>query len=189
MHSPPRWRGMCNKAERGLLMKTNKKVLDVLYAVVMFICKIALIADILITSYAVAGRYVGKYIPFLKDPAWSEEVVLTLMTYMAFLAAALAVRKGTHIRMTSLDDHLPKKVCQVLDIFADVLIFIFSMIMIIEGFTTASAVGGRVKYATLPFLSKFWMYAAIPFAGIVIALFILEKLLIHVAALMGKEVE
>ena len=34
-------------------MKAIERVLDKLYALVMFICKIALIADILITSYAV----------------------------------------------------------------------------------------------------------------------------------------
>ena len=153
----------------------------------MLICKLALIAESLITSYAVAGRYVGKFIPIFKDPAWSEEVVLTLMTYMAFLAAALAVRKGTHIRMTSLDEFLPKKLCQVLDIFADLLILAFSIIMIYEGFNTATTVGSRVKYATLPTLSKFWMYAGVPIAGIIICIFILEVLLKDVKKLSGKE--
>ena len=151
-------------------MKAIERVLDKLYALVMFICKIALIADILITSYAVAGRYVGKYIPLFKD-----------------LAAALAVRKGTHIRMTSLDEFLPKKLCQVLDIFADVLILAFSIIMIYEGFNTATTVGSRVKYATLPALSKFWMYAGVPIAGIVICIFILEALVKDVKKLSGKE--
>ena len=37
-------------------MKAIERVLDKLYALVMLICKLALIADILITSYAVAGR-------------------------------------------------------------------------------------------------------------------------------------
>ena len=36
----------------------------------MFICKILLVADIGITSVAVLGRYV----PFMPDPAWSEEI-------------------------------------------------------------------------------------------------------------------
>ena len=65
-----------------------KPAYDITYKVVMFICKILLIADILITSMSVAGRY----IPFIPDPAWSEEVVLTCMSYMAVLSAALAIR-------------------------------------------------------------------------------------------------
>ncbi len=168
-------------------MKAIDNLLSKLYDLVMFICKIALIADILITSYAVAGRYLGKLVPMLKDPAWSEEVVLTLMTYMAFLSASLAVRKGTHIRMTSLDVYLPKKMCQFLDVFGDALVLAFSLIMIFAGFKTSSLVGGSVKYGTLPFLSKFWMYAPIPIAGIVICIFTLEKLIHHVLILIGKE--
>ena len=51
--------------------------------IVMFICKILLIADICISGYAVCGRLLHDYIPFLKDPAWTEEVVLTLMSLYA----------------------------------------------------------------------------------------------------------
>ena len=49
-----------------------KPAYDVTYKVVLFICKILLIVDILITTMSVIGRYV----PFIPDPAWSEEVVL-----------------------------------------------------------------------------------------------------------------
>ncbi len=60
-----------------------KPAYDFTYKAVMVICKLLLIADILITTMAVAGRY----IPFIPDPAWSEEVVLTCMSYMAVLSA------------------------------------------------------------------------------------------------------
>jgi TRAP-type C4-dicarboxylate transport system permease small subunit len=82
-----------------------KPAYDMIYKIVLFICKILLIADIAITSMAVAGRY----IPFIPDPAWSEEIVLTLMAYMAVLSAALAIRRNAHIRMTAFDRFLPKK--------------------------------------------------------------------------------
>jgi TRAP-type C4-dicarboxylate transport system permease small subunit len=48
-----------------------KPVYDKAYAVIMFICKILLIADIAITTLTVLGRYV----PFIPDPSWSEEVI------------------------------------------------------------------------------------------------------------------
>lgn len=91
------------------IFKTIDKIrpaYDFTYKVFMIICKVLLIVDILITSMAVAGRYV----PFIPDPAWSEEVVLTCMSYMAVLSAALAIRRNAHIRMTSFDVYLPKKV-------------------------------------------------------------------------------
>lgn len=76
---------------------------DMTYRAVLFLCKLLLVVDILITSMAVAGRYIS----FIPDPAWSEEVVLTCMSYMAVLSAALAIRRGAHIRMTAFDRYLP----------------------------------------------------------------------------------
>ena len=67
-----------------------KPAYDTAYKVILFICKLLLIADILITSMAVAGRFIS----FIPDPAWSEEIVLTLMSYMAVLSAALCPLAG-----------------------------------------------------------------------------------------------
>ena len=93
-----------------------KPAYDITYKIVLFICKLLLTADLVITSVCVVGRYV----PFVPDPAWSEEVVLTLMSYMAVLSAALAIRRNAHIRMTAFDQYLPKSVIRALDILADV---------------------------------------------------------------------
>ena len=113
-------------------MQAMKKFYDVVYKIVLVICKLLLIADILITTEAILGRYV----PFLPDPSWSEEMVLTLMSYMAVLSAALAIRRKAHIRMTSFDKYLPDKLIQVLDLIADVSVFILAIIMIAIGALT-----------------------------------------------------
>ena len=104
----------------GIFEKIDKikPVYDMADKAVLFICKLLLIADILITSMSVIGRYV----PFVPDPAWSEEVVLTCMSYMAVLSAALAIRKGAHIRMTAFDRYLPKGLLKFLDILADICV-------------------------------------------------------------------
>lgn len=164
-----------------------ESLFDKLYAAVMILCKLFLIADVLITSYAVLGRYVGKYIPFLDDPSWSEEIVLTCMVYMAFLSAALAIRKGTHIRMTSLDQYLPKKVLFVLDLLAYILVLAFSVILVYQGFKFATTIGARASYTSLPWLSKFWQYAPVPLSGIAMVLFQLEVIYKHITGRGGKE--
>ena len=105
-----------------------KPAYDVTYKVVLVICKIFLIADILITSYAVAGRLLHKWIPFLTDPSWTEEVVLTLMSYMAVLSAALSIRRGAHIRMTAFDRYLSPKLLKVLDVIADVAVMVLGVL-------------------------------------------------------------
>ena len=106
-----------------------KPLYDFTYQVMLFICKVLLIADILITSMSVAGRYIS----FIPDPAWSEEVVLTLMSYMAVLSAALAIRRGAHIRMTALDVYLPKKLIRALDILNDIFVLVLAVVMIVVG--------------------------------------------------------
>lgn len=160
-----------------------KPVYDGAYKVVLFICKLLLVGDILITSMAVFGRY----IPFIPDPAWSEEVVLTLMSYMAVLSAALAIRRGAHIRMTALDRYMPKTMIKVLDVVADIAVFILAIIMIVVGFKYAFKVGARATYVSMPFLSKFWLYFPIPLAGIAMVVFELESLYNNIKKFFVKE--
>ena len=149
-----------------------KPAYDITYKVVMFICKILLIADIAITSMSVAGRY----IPFIPDPAWSEEVVLTCMSYMAVLSAALAIRRGAHIRMTALDPYLPKTLVKILDIIADLAVLILAVIMITVGWKYASGIGSKGTYVSMPKVSRFWMYFPVPLAGVAMLIFELEAL-------------
>ncbi len=157
---------------------------DWTYKIIMFICKLLLVGDILITSWAVAGRY----IPFITDPHWSEEVVLTFMVYMAVLSATLAIRKGAHIRMTAFDTYLPKKVLTVSDILADLAVMILGIILVVYGIRFCnSPLSLRGKYASIPTLSKVWQYLPVPVAGIGMIIFELEQIFLHVEQLFVKE--
>lgn len=160
-----------------------KPAYDLAHKVVLLICKLLLVVDILITCMSVTGRYVS----FIPDPAWSEEVVLTCMSYMAVLSAALAIRKGSHIRMTALDGYLPKNLVKSLDVLADLGVMALAIIMIVVGWKYASTIGGRGTYVSMPFLSRFWMYFPVPLAGIAMVIFQLEALYNHVKAFYTKE--
>lgn len=164
-----------------------KPVYDITDKIVMIICKILLIADICITGYAVCGRLLHDYIPFLKDPSWTEEVVLTLMSYMAVLSAALAIRHEKHIRMDAFDAFLPEKVKLVLDIAADVAVLILGLIMLVSGWKYASTIGARGTYVSMMWLSRFWMYFPIPLAGLAMIIFEFERILEHLRKALVKE--
>ena len=159
-----------------------KPIYDVAYKVVLFICKPLLVADILITSMSVLGRYVS----FVPDPAWSEEIVLTLMSYMAVLSAALAIRRGAHIRMTALDVYLPKTLIKILDLLADAFIMVLAFVMLIVGWQYATTLGAKASYISLPKLSKFWMYFPIPIAGFAMIIFELEAIYNHIKGFFIK---
>ena len=173
-----------------------KPVYDVVYKVFLFICKILLVADILITSYAVLGRYcqqLSRNVPALSflsvitDPSWTEELVLTAMSYMAVLSAALAIRRGAHIRMTAFDRYLPKKLIMVLDVLADVAVLALGVIMLVVGWQYATTLGARGFYVSLPKLSRFWMYFPVPLAGVAMIVFELESLFNNVKKFFEKE--
>ena len=164
-----------------------KTAYDWTYKITMILCKLLLIVDIVITSYAVAGRLLGPYIPFLTDPAWSEEIVLTCMSYMAVLSAALAIRTKSHIRMTAFDRYLPQKLVKTLDIIADVGVLILGFIMLFAGWRYTTTLGSRGFYVSLPKLSRFWMYFPIPLAGIAMIIFELEAIYNHIKSFFIKD--
>lgn len=161
-----------------------KPVYDWAYKIMLFLCKLLLIADIIITSWSVAGRY----IPFITDPHWSEEIVLTFMVYMAVLSATLAIRKRTHIRMTAFDKYLPKKALTVLDLLADVAVLILGVVLLVEGAKVVSPTGNIAKfakYSSLPKLSQIWMYMPVPVAGVGMILFELEQIFQRIKEFYG----
>lgn len=156
-----------------------KPLYDWTYKILMFVCKILLIGDILITCWSVAGRY----IPFITDPHWSEEVVLTLMVYMTVLSASLAIRRAAHIRMTAFDRYLPDKVVKALDLLADIAVLVLGVYLVVYGIRFCnSPLSIRGKYASIPSLSKFWQYLPVPVAGVSMIIFELEQIFQHLEA-------
>lgn len=158
---------------------------DMVYKVVLFVCKVLLIIDIAITTMAVLGRYID----FIPDPAWSEEIVLTCMSYLAVLSASLAIRRGAHIKMTAFDRYLPEKVILILDIVADLFVFALAMIMVVAGWKYAVILGGKGSYVSIPSLSRFWMYLPIPVAGIAMIIFEIEIILKHIRKIFAGKGE
>lgn len=156
---------------------------DMMYRLVLLICKLLLVMDIAITSFAVVGRFV----PFIPDPAWSEEVVLTLMSYMAVLSAALAIRRNAHIRMTTFDRYLPPVLVKILDLLSDFAVLALALVMLLVGWRYSTGLGALGSYVSMPWLSKFWQYFPIPVAGIAMLVFELERIFMDLEAFYVKE--
>ena len=168
------------------LLHKIKPLYDFTDKFIMFICKLLLIADVVITSMSVAGRYV-EWIP---DPAWSEQMVLTFMCYMAMLSATLAIRKRGHIRMTSFDAYLPAKLVQFLDLIADIAVFALGFVMLYYGIKVCQSPLARFgRYESLPKLSRVWMYLPIPVAGAGMIIFEIEQIILRIEDLFGIKTE
>ena len=174
----------------GIFKKLEKikPFYDWTYKIMLFICKLLLIADIIITSITVAGRY----LPFFTAPHWGEEIVLTLMVYMAVLSATLAIRKRSHIRMTAFDKYLPKKMLLVLDLLADIAVLALGVVLLIEGLDVIKPTGNIArfaKYSSLPNLSQIWMYLPVAIAGVGMIIFELEQVFLHIEEFFVPQAE
>lgn len=161
-----------------------KPAYDIAYQIFLFLCKLLLIADILIASIVVAGRYIS----FIPSPAWSEEIILTLMAYMAVLSAALAIRRKAHIRMTAFDKYLPKKLVIFLDIVSNIAVLVLAVVMMVVGWRYAVQIGSKGTYVSMPTVSRFWMYLPIPVAGVAMFIFQIEVLLNNIKKFFPNEV-
>jgi len=165
-------------------LKKLKPVYDFVDNLVMFLCKVLLAVEVIITTIVVGGRLIFK-----QSPGWGEEIILTCMIYMAMLGGALALRKNAHIRMTSFDHLLPRKLVIVLDILADIAVFAFAIVMIKEGFQYSLGIGAKGSYTSLTWLSKFWLYFPVPLAGIAMVFFELEAAFNHIELLFVNKME
>ena len=76
-----------------------------------------------------------------------------------------------------------------LDLFSDLAVLILAIVMVVVGWKYASGIGARGTYISMPWLSKFWQYFPIPLAGIAMIFFTLERIVIDLEKLAGKEVE
>ena len=168
-----------------LQLKKIEPLYEFVYSVFMLICKLLLVADILITSWIVLARYI-RVIP---APNWGEELILTLMSYMAVLSAALAIKKNAHIRMTAFDRFLPEKLVVALDLLADLAVLGLAIVMLAIGWQYASGIGAKGTYISMPWLSKFWQYFPIPLAGLAMIFFELERIVIDLERFSGRKEE
>ena len=95
-------------------LRKIEPVYDFMYNLTMLICKLLLIADIIIMSWVVLARYVTA----IPAPSWGEEIILTLMGYMSVLSAALAIRRNAQVRMQAFDRYLPPMLLKILELFS-----------------------------------------------------------------------
>lgn len=163
-----------------------KIVYDVTDKILMTICKLLLIADILIATLTVIQRYVPNAI-FPPMP-WGEQMVLTFMVYMAVLSASLAIRRGSHIRMTAFDKYLPKTLVKISDLISDLIVLLLGVIMVVYGAQVCTGPLARfAKYESIPTLSKLWMYLPVPIAGAGMIVFELEAIYQNLRSFFVKE--
>lgn len=143
-----------------------KKIVRILEKVQGFLGVLLFIALTLVVSFQVITRYV-LHTPLL----WSEEVARFLLFWVALMGAGMSVKTRRHftIELISVEKTHNRFLRKTLRLIPDICIFLFGLLMAIVGYQYC--VMGGLRVATNSGINMSNVFAAIPIAGITMAIF------------------
>ena len=145
------------------------RVLDLIASAMMAFSGLLMVGLIAIFGWLVFGRYI------LNDtPTWAEQSALLMVVWITFLAAAVGVRRGTHLAVDFIREALPRPLRLGLRVLAILLMGAFGGLMAWQGW-------GLVEFSArreIPLLglSESWRYVPLVISGTMIVIFCLEAL-------------
>lgn len=133
---------------------------------ILEIVSIALFAFITIVgTYQIITRYV-----FNSPSTKSEELLTYSFTWLALLAAALVFGKRDHMRMEFLADKIKGKASVTLSIISEVIVLIFSTLVLVYGGFQITKLTALQSTASLG-VPMSYIYVIVPICGILIVIF------------------
>lgn len=137
-----------------------------LHRLILLVADIALIAMVIIVSYAVTLRYV-----FNAGVGWAEEVPRLLVTLFAFIAMAMGVRDHVHIGVNIVYNLFPKdgRARRFMIFFADYIVLLCGLFMAYYGTARCWQMYGLPGRLPMTGLNTWITYLPIPVAGYVIS--------------------
>ena len=106
---------------------------------------------------------------------WTDELSRICLVWLAFTSSALGIRYGSHIRIDSLYNVMPKKVRAVLDWLGYLCVIVFSAVVIKYGFQLCASTIHQLSTALRWPMGV--IYAVVPVSGIFMILFTVEAML------------
>lgn len=148
----------------GRAEPTIRRVLWVVDRLSDLLALVALSAMVLVVSWQVFGRYVLN-----SSPRWSSEVALVLLVWLGFLGIAIGARERSHIAVEFVVDRLPRPVGAVVGRLAPVLLLVFGLYLVVEGWSfTQLTMRSTLPSTGLPTAVQ---YAAMPVSGVLISIY------------------
>ena len=142
--------------------------LDRLELVLMMICGLLCFGFSLSVMFDIVTRTVGH--PWL----WLQEVTSTLFIYAIFIGAAVATRRNDHLYLTAISEALHGTPRLIVEIIIRLVVMGVAFCLIWFGYINYLRGFGSFRLPSgTPIAS---LYAAIPLAGALIALFTVEQL-------------
>ena len=144
--------------------------MDALYRVCVIVAGGALVLISAVIPWGVFTRYVLN-----SAASWPEPMAILLTIVLTFFGAAACYRAGTHMSVSVAVRALSPPVRRVIEPFAEGLVALVGLFMVIWGARLAGATWHQ-SIAEFPALSVGLTYLPIPIGGAVTLLFIVERL-------------
>jgi TRAP-type C4-dicarboxylate transport system permease small subunit len=144
------------------------RALDVLEMILMIICGVLLFAFSTTVMFDIVTRTIGH--PWL----WLQEVTQTFFIYGIFFGAAVATRRNDHLYLTAFAEALSGKARLIAEIVIRVVVLGVAFCLIYFGYVNFLRGFSSFRMPSLTPIAS--LYAAIPIAGALIALFTVEQL-------------
>ena len=156
------------------------KIMDVLYFICVFIAGSALVIMSSIIAWGVFTRYVLGSGSF-----WPEPISIFLAIQLTFYGAAACYRAGTHISLKMFVDLLPPALKRWQHHFVDLLMAAICVFMVTYGASLVKTTYFQ-SYPEFQYIRVGVAYSAIPIAGLITLLFVIEKVFIKSSLLDTK---
>lgn len=158
-----------------------EKLKDILIKILNILAGGSFIVMVVLTCWQVFTRY------FLKNPStWSEELVSYMFAWASLLGASIVTSERGHMNIPILVDHLKPAGKRVMNIFSEVVAFLFSLAILVYGGWQISnlALGQMTSSLGVP-IGIF--YFVMPLCGILNMIFTLINI-IEIAKKSDEEV-
>ena len=147
-----------------------RTLMDALYSACIVVAGTALVLISAVIPWAVFTRYVLN-----SAASWPEPLAILLTIVLTFIGAAAGYRLNLHMNISYFAERLPPRGQRMLDILVQLLMALIALFMIVYGERLVE-VTWHNTIADFPFLSVGITYLPIPFGGVCLLLFIIERM-------------
>ncbi|WP_027135614.1 TRAP transporter small permease [Geminicoccus roseus] len=152
-------------------MQALDRILAVVDRVMEVVCHLLLVVITAITVLQVFLRFVLD-----RPTSWSEELALLLLIWFGMIAIGIAIRRHGHIAIMAVRDRLPPRLAHAVDLFAQLLILGFSLVLFAKSFELIGLSGVQVMPALG--ISRAWLYYPVLVGGLLMSVNALGNLVL-----------
>ena len=143
--------------------------LDWLEHLLMLLCGVCLVGFTASVFLDVFTRQIGH--PWL----WLQEVTMTFFTYGIFIGTGVATRRNDHLFLSAATEAMSGRVRTVVEVFNRLVVLAVGRCMVVFGWQ--NFISGFASFRMPSMTPIASLYAAIPIAGALVALFSAEQIL------------